>query len=109
MTLFKTRVAQDIWLEHWCDRCYRQRDCGILDSALTRDRKPPQWIRPARVELMKDAYRCTEYHAKPPRPKTITTHEEPMMFDVDAPVDRPRYLPVEGWPDRPVKGETDHA
>jgi hypothetical protein len=110
MTLFKTPTAQEIWLEHHCDRCYLRHDCKILEKALRTDRKPPQWDRNTRAQLMQDAYRCNEFRRTPPRGKPRQQFEDVSMFGDDTPyrVDV-GYVPVDGWPDKPNKKETDHA
>jgi hypothetical protein len=109
MTLFKTPTAQDVWIEHHCLRCYRMAGgfspdddipCPILDKALTSGRKPPEWDRNQRAQLMQDAYRCNEFRTTPPRTKP-KQYEDVPMFDVGAPVDHIHYVPVEGWPDDP--------
>jgi hypothetical protein len=117
MTLFKNPTAQDVWVEHHCMRCYRlaggfgpddEIPCPILERALRTDRKPKEWTRNQRAQLMQDAYRCNEYRTTPPRTKT-KHFEDVSMFGDDTPyrVDV-GYVPVEGWPEKPTKG-VDHA
>jgi len=111
MTLFKSITARDIWVGHWCERCWREpNECKILTNALTSDRKPREWNRNPRAQLMKDAYRCNAFDTRPPR---IDQHGAPAyddvpMFDVE-PQDI-SYVPVAEWPDQPRKKEEgDHA
>lgn len=111
MTLFKTPTAQDVWLQMNCDRCYRHRDCTILERALNQDRKPKEWQRnTSRNVLMQNAYKCEEYRTSRPRPTRVKQFEDVSMFGDDTPyrVDV-GYVPVDGdWPEKPGK-ETDHA
>lgn len=108
MTLFKTSTAQSIWIEHHCDRCWRQDGCRILERAIRTDRKPAQWERNSRASLMQDAYKCSEFSHIPTRPKREQQFEDVPMFDVE-PTDA-QYVPVPGWPERaPKQKEGDHA
>jgi hypothetical protein len=112
MTLFKSEVAQDIWLDHYCHRCYRDNDCSIKAKALSSGRKPREWDRNSRSTLMQDAYKCNEFRRTPPRSKQSKHFEDVPMFDVgDMGIEEGevKMVPVKGWPDRPRKGETDHA
>jgi hypothetical protein len=112
MTLFKNRTAQEIWVDHWCGRCYRTRDgrtdCAIIARALERQRKPPQWDRNQRAKTMADAYTCDEFRTKPPRPTKAKKFDDVPMFDVPDTGSK-RFVPVAGWPDDPKRKDTDHA
>lgn len=113
MALFRTETQRDIWLAHWCERCWRNPDCPIVARALRRDRKPQEWERNPRAALMREAYKCNEFATKPPRtPKREQQFEDVSMFDDDAiQTGEVNLVPVEGWPDPPRRKdkEGDHA
>jgi hypothetical protein len=108
MTLFKTPTARDVWLGANCDRCYRhigdRYDCPILEKALRTDRKPVEWTRNPRAQLMQDSIKCGEFATRPPlvKRKGEQQFEDVPMFDVEPVVDI-NYVPVEGWPEKPRK------
>jgi len=112
MAAFKSKTAQEVWVEHWCVRCYRDQDtCEILQKALRTNRKPKEWERNARAETMAKAVTCTEFSRKPPRPVKHQQFEDVSMFDDDTlPTGEVGFVPVDGWPDRPkAKKDVDHA
>jgi hypothetical protein len=107
MTLFKNPTAQAVWLENWCERCWRDQ-CPILERGLRTDRKPKEWDRNPRTDLMAKAYRCNEFRTKPPRAARQQQFEDVPMFDVDE--TDARYVPVDNWPERPsTRKDVDHA
>lgn len=121
MGLFKTEVAQSIWLEKWCDTCFERHEaarrlqgldtqCPILKRALRQGRKtpPPEWERNPRSKTMDTVFKCTEYKAKPDVARRDSVDEDVPMFDVET-TDEVLFVPVEGWPDAPTKRGTDHA
>lgn len=91
MTLFKNQTHQDIWIEHHCHRCWRNGACTILDKALRTNRKPVEWERnPRKNVLMQDSIKCNE-QAKLPPPVARFHYDGDMsidvpMFDVAAPI-----------------------
>lgn len=108
--LFSSNTKQEVWLEHWCRRCWKESDCPIKERALRTERKPKEWTRNARDGLMKDQYKCGEFQAQPPlvRRKGAQQFEDVPMFDVD-PATPVHLVPVEGWPDKPPPKGVDHA
>jgi hypothetical protein len=111
MSLFKNDVAQDVWIESNCLDCYRHPGgCTILARALARDRKPREWDRNTRAATMSAAYRCNAHDTRPPVPPRIEQmYDDVPLFDV--PEHDANLIPVEGWPDKPLrhkKGD-DHA
>jgi hypothetical protein len=111
MTLFKTPTHRAVWMGKWCDQCWRKTvDCPILEKALRTDRKPPEWTRNPRAQLMQDSIKCAEFATRPPlvKRKGAQQFEDVPMFDVE-PVDI-GYVPVEGWPEKPRKDKGgEHA
>lgn len=118
MGVFKSKLAQEVWTEHWCARCYRmpggvidQANCSILSKALRTNRKPKEWERNPRADTMAGQAKCLEYNRKPPRSTKTKQYEDVSMFDDDTlHSDGRRFVPVDGWPDSPdrTKG-VDHA
>ena len=113
MAAFKSKLAQEVWTEHWCVRCYRdQNDCPILQKALRTNKKPKEWERNARAETMAKAVTCTAFSRKPPLFAKRQVFEDVSMFDDEAlqTDGEVGFVPVEGWPDRPkAKKDVDHA
>lgn len=111
LSLFKDDTAQDIWIEANCvvRKCYRQPTCPILARALARDRKPREWDRNSRATTMASVYRCNAFGEKAPKPVVRKDFEDVPMFEVD--VKQLAYVPVEDWPDKPVRHnrKDDHA
>lgn len=110
MTLFKTPTHRAMWLGANCERCWRNPDdCPILTKALRTDRKPPEWKRNQRAQLVQDSIKCSEFATRPPvNRRRGKQFEDVPMFDIE-PVDV-NYVPVEGWPDKPNTGKgVDHA
>lgn len=108
MTLFRNATHQDIWIEHHCERCAHNPGCPIVYKAITTGRKPKEWDRNKRAQLMKDTMRCNAEVKQLPKIKTAKTFEDVPMFDLE-PHDV-NYVPVEGLPTelRPIR-DTDHA
>lgn len=92
MTLFKNETHQDIWVEHHCDRCYFGRAttiCPILGKALSTNRKPVEWDRNTRKNvLMQDSIKCNMETRTPPKFGGVrqVTDETGTLFAVDIPV-----------------------
>lgn len=112
MTLFKNSTAQEVWISHWCARCYRTRDgktdCDIIAKALRTERKPPEWDRNDRAQTMAERLKCNEFSRKPPRRRAKDKqYEDIPMFDDDTLKSDIRFVPVAGWPEKPKK-ETEH-
>lgn len=122
MTLFRSITHRDIWLERWCDTCFKPEQaelrlqgkgagCPIRNKALASDRKPPQWDRQPRADEMHRTIRCNSYEAKPPvarRRDAAASPDEAGLFDIDE--HEVHLVPVEGWPDyRAGKDGIDHA
>jgi hypothetical protein len=107
--LFKSETHQEVWIEHHCQRCcHHNEPCLILARALRSGRKPKEWQRNNRAQLMVDSYRCDEFAKRPPKPQPVKLFEDVPMFDVE-PCDVD-YVPVEGLPTlRHGKKDTDHA
>lgn len=87
MSLFKSRLHQDIWIEHHCERCARlPGPCPIIEKVLMADnpRKPVEWDRNTRKNaLMQDSIKCNMEVSKLPivRPKAFEDMTM-AMFDV---------------------------
>lgn len=118
MTLFRNDTHRDIWIEHHCRTCFQPDEanrrlhgadtqCPILQRALNTDRKPVEWERNPRPQLMQDTIICNSYQDKPRKAKADKQFEDVGMFDVE-PQDK-LMIPVEGWPDRPPAKGVDHA
>lgn len=115
MSLFRSETERGVWIEMNCARCWRyttpDTGCPILPKAVARDRKPPEWQRNPRANTIAGMYKCDEFATEPPRIKRQEQQfEDVPMFDVTPYAsERPGYVPVEGWPERPgtVK-EVDH-
>lgn len=90
MTLFKNPTHQAIWTEHHCDRCYfGQADtlCPILHRALRSNRKPVEWDRnPRKNVLMQDSIKCNSETRTAPSTQRPRVDIDVPMFDVDTPV-----------------------
>lgn len=91
MTLFKNETHQAIWVEHHCDRChFGQADtlCPILHRALRSGRKPVEWERnPRKNVLMQDSIKCnSETRSPPTTAKRVVPDETGSLFDVAAPI-----------------------
>ena len=90
MALFKNPTHQAIWLEHHCHRCWHHRGsgCPIVQKALRTDRKPVEWQRnPRKNVLMQDSIKCNEETKLPPpatRPRVVD--ETGSLFDVNIPI-----------------------
>jgi hypothetical protein len=83
MTLFKNQTHKDIWIEHHCERCARHPGCPIVLRAIRTDRKPPQWDRSTRKNvLMQDSIKCREEVRKLPRDIRRRIDIDVPMFDV---------------------------
>lgn len=110
--LFKNEVEQDSWIESNCmiRKCYRYPGCPILARGIARQRKPREWDRNNRATTMARIYKCNAYGSNAPKPKREKDFEDVPMFDV-TPVDHVPMVPVENWPNRPVKHKKgdDHA
>jgi hypothetical protein len=116
MTLFKNPTVEAVWKDHWCARCWRdETECPILEKALRLQRKPKEWDRNARPQLMQQSYRCNEYRTTAPRKPRVQQFEDVPMFDLEdgenLDASKPLYVPVEGWPTDDRKGgkDVDHA
>src|SRR5881628_2767864 len=117
--LFRNKTHQEIWVNRWCRTCFEPHEaarrlqgkdtvCPILNKALTSGRKPKEWDRAIRDTTMENSIKCNSYAPKPPKPKQDKHFDDVLMFDVEP--HEAHMVPVEGWPDRPVKdGEVDHA
>lgn len=97
MTVFKSVTHQQIWLENWCDRCWRLNNCSILRKFARTGRKPAEWQRNPRAQEMADQVKCNEFRTIPPKPTKVVDFEDVPMFDVEPAVGH--LVPVEGWPD----------
>lgn len=92
MSLFRSVLHQEIWIEHNCERCAHYNEeqgiaCPILERALRTGRKPVEWDRNTRKNaLMQDTIKCRAKVRYLPvrKPKVDNTIA---MFDVSAPVD----------------------
>jgi hypothetical protein len=84
--LFKNKTHQDIWIEHHCGRCFFGKAdtmCPILHRALRSGRKPVEWQRnPRKNVLMQDSIKCDAQTRTPPTVKQPKTFEDIPMFDV---------------------------
>jgi hypothetical protein len=109
MTLFKSQVHQDIWIEHHCERCARNPDCPIVLRAITTGRKPVEWKRnPRKNVLMQDTIKCeAECRTLPRQTKRVDMEQDCGLFDIEP--HKAGLVPVDGWPDRPTKDGVDHA
>lgn len=94
MSLFRSAVHRAVWVESHCLGCWRYRSgrqiadsgCPILDRADRTDRKPVEWQRNPRGELMSDTYKCAEKASRPPRPPATEDATLP-LFDITPVVD----------------------
>lgn len=98
--LWRTATAQDIWIEHNCDPCYRSakrtgQPCPILMRALASGRKPPEWDRMPRATIIADTIRCNARNVKAPTIPKVKLFEDVSMFDDLTPV--------------PKRKDVDHA
>lgn len=97
MSLFKNKTHQDIWIESNCaSGCHayahpdtvqhmRKPQCLILKRALRTDRKPPEWERnPRKNVLMAETIKC-KAKSRTPLPKPRVDNDV-AMFDVAAPI-----------------------
>ena len=83
MSLFRSDTHLAIWIESNCRQCWQLKaGCPILERVSRTDRKPPQWTRNPRSELMGETYKCSERAPRPPRPAATPDDTMP-MFDVD--------------------------
>jgi hypothetical protein len=123
MALFNSLTAQGIWLEMNCHLCFqvdeaarrlhgKDTQCPIQKRALESGRKPTKWDRNPRAKEMERAYKCREFKSRP----DSTARKRVNEFDTDQDSlfePRPeelKYVPVEGWPDRPGQAPgVDHA
>ncbi len=69
--LWKSSTAQDIWIEHNCDPCYRTaartgQPCPILMRALTSGRKPVEWDRNPRASIISEPSGATHVRSRCP-------------------------------------------
>lgn len=91
MSLFNNPTHQHIWLEHHCHQCFhhRGRGCPIVQKALQSDRKPVEWERnPRKNVLMQDSIKCNvETRRPPPVGRAPKAFDDVPMFDVDTPTD----------------------
>lgn len=113
-------MHQEVWRETHCLTCFQpdemarrlhgeERVCPIWARAMRSDRKPVAWKRNTRAKLMTDTYTCEERVTRPAlarHPKQRSSDEDVPMFDLEPhEID---YVPVENWPEKPRKRETDH-
>jgi hypothetical protein len=106
MTLFRTPTARDIWVDANCGRCWRDPNgCPILEKALRTDRKPVEWTRNPRAQLMQDSIKCSEFATRPPlvKRKGEQQFEDVPLFEVTPYAVDVGYVPAEGWPEKPRK------
>lgn len=83
LMIFKNQTHQDIWIEHHCERCARHPGCPIVAKAIRTKRKPPQWDRNKRSNvLMQDSIKCNEECRKLPITRAPRDFEDIPMFDV---------------------------
>jgi hypothetical protein len=81
--IFNNPVHQTIWVEHHCHRCWQYPDCRILERAIRTDRKPVEWERNRRKNvLMQDSIKCNEESRLPPPSSRPVVDENVPMFDV---------------------------
>lgn len=118
MTLFRSTTHQELWRQHWCERCFQAEEtarrlhgkdtqCPIWEKALRTGRKPPEWDRMPRADTMDRSIRCNAYTPTPPVTRRGTAEAEDVpLFDVE-PAES-KLVPVEGWPDRPPKDGVEH-
>ena len=91
--IFSNATAAAVWKESWCDRCFdpdqvelrehgNGRGCGVLLWALSSRTVPKEMVKNGRDgALMKDAFRCSEFKAKPPpRPRLVVVEQEEVLF-----------------------------
>jgi hypothetical protein len=91
MALFKNSTHQEIWIDHHCRRCWHGRglgdpmapQCPILTWAVAHGRKPREWDRNTKAQLMKDTIRCNSETDRPPRVTKPVVDEDVPMFDVE--------------------------
>jgi hypothetical protein len=122
MTIFRNNTHRDLWIDRHCHTCYqpeeaarriqgRDTQCPILKRALTPGRKtlPKEW-EATRSDEMERSIKCNEYTPRPPRNIRVFSkdYEEIAMFDVDEIPSDIKFVPVDGWPDRPKKDEVEH-
>lgn len=123
MPLFKTETAQGVWIEFNCHMCFQPDEaarrlhgkadaqCPIQKRALESGRKPVKWDRNTRAREMQRAYKCREFKARPDSTQRRRVNEfetdQDSLFD-PKPVPY-RFVPVDGWPDRPTSSQGDHA
>src|SRR4051812_43860462 len=109
MTLFRNVTHQEVWIDHHCASCFHGHDCPILARALLTGRKPREWERNKRAQLMKDTIKCSAETRRPPKLERPKTFDDVPMFDLEPhEVD---YVPVQGLPTlrRPTGRDSDHA
>lgn len=89
MALFKNQTHQDIWIESNCGQCwFGSRNCTILAWALGHGRKPAEWDRNTRKNvLMSETIRCKAKTKIAPGVRREKRFEDEPMFDVAPPVD----------------------
>lgn len=86
MSLFRSSLHQDIWIEHHCERCARMPGpCPIITKVLMVEhpRKPVEWERNTRKNaVMADTIKCREEVRTLPRDARPVVNEDVPMFEV---------------------------
>lgn len=87
MSLFRSELHQEIWIEHHCNQCfYGKADtlCPILHRALRSNRKPVEWERNTRKNVtMAETIKCNMETRTPPRVERLIVDIDVPMFDVE--------------------------
>ena len=120
MTVFKSEVHQDIWIEHNCHKCFEPHEaarriqgadtmCPILKRGIkNRKTLPLSWER-TRSKDMATSITCNAFQPQPDSTARKRAElQEDSLFDMDE--HEAHLVPVPGWPDRPHKSkDAEHA